>query len=356
MVARKSATGIGTGYPFTRSIPGRSDRDTTIRCGFAFSKRLMQGSVSQTGREARGVNPSRNQHTIAASCEIRGRGYWSGQAVCVTVHPAALGTGIRLVRVDLPPPNTCLANVRFRQEAGLRTILANGDVRFQMVEHLMAALAALEIDNCIVEIDAEELPALDGSSLGYVEQLSSAGLIVQAAPRPRLVIRDRYRIGNLDGWVELAPARHGETYYEYQLSFDDDTPIAPQAFGIELTPDRFIREVSSARTFVTEKQATAIRSSGVAAHVTNQDLLVIGEAGPIDNAFRFENECARHKTLDLIGDLALSGVEFVGRVTSFRGGHSLNGKVAERLAGLANPSYARGFPSNRSVASGRKAG
>lgn len=302
------------------------------------------------------MNPSRNQHTIAASCEIRGRGYWSGQDVCVTVHPAALGTGIRLVRVDLPAPNACLANVRFRQDASLRTILTNGDVRFEMVEHLMAALAALEIDNCLVEIDAEELPALDGSSLGYVEQLSSAGLIVQAASRSRLVIRDRYRIGNLDGWIELAPARHGETYYEYQLSFDDDTPIVPQAFGIELTPDRFIREVSPARTFVTETQATAIRSSGVAAHVTNQDLLVIGGSGPIDNEFRFENECARHKTLDLIGDLALSGVEFIGRVTSFRGGHNLNGKVAERLAELASRSSIRGLTPHRSIASGRKAG
>ncbi len=302
------------------------------------------------------MNPSRNQHTIAASCEIRGRGYWSGQDVRVTVHPAALGTGIRLVREDLPAPNACLANVRFRQDASLRTILTNGDVRFQMVEHLMAALAALEIDNCLVEIDAEELPALDGSSLGYVEQLGRAGLIVQAALRPRLVIRDRYRIGNLDGWIELAPARHGETYYEYQLSFDDDTPIAPQAYGIELTPDRFIREVSPARTFVTEQQATAIRSSGVASHVTNQDLLVIGETGPIDNEFRFENECARHKTLDLIGDLALSGVEFIGRVTSFRGGHNLNGKVAERLAELARQSSIRGLSPNRSIASGRKAG
>jgi UDP-3-O-acyl-N-acetylglucosamine deacetylase len=258
--------------------------------------------------------------------------------------------------VDLPAPNACLANVRFRQDASLRTILTNGDVRFEMVEHLMAALAALEIDNCLVEIDAEELPALDGSSLGYVEQLSSAGLIVQAASRSRLVIRDRYRIGNLDGWIELAPARHGETYYEYQLSFDDDTPIVPQAFGIELTPDRFIREVSPARTFVTETQATAIRSSGVAAHVTNQDLLVIGGSGPIDNEFRFENECARHKTLDLIGDLALSGVEFIGRVTSFRGGHNLNGKVAARLAELASRSSIRGLTPHRSIASGRKAG
>jgi UDP-3-O-acyl N-acetylglucosamine deacetylase len=321
---------------------------------------LLKGSAGtrmcehEAGRP--GVNPSRNQHTIAASCEIRGRGYWSGQDVRMVIHPAPLGSGVRLVRVDLARPNGCQALVGFRQEAALRTNLANGEACFQMVEHLMAALAALEIDNCLVEVDSEEFPALDGSSLGYVEPLSRAGLIVQAAPRRRLVIRDRYRIGAPNGWVELSPAHHGETYYEYQLSFDDDTPIAPQAYGVELTPDRFIREVASARTFITAAQAAEIRAAGMASHVTNQDLLVIGDAGPIENQYRFANECARHKTLDLIGDLALSGVEFVGRVISFRGGHSLNGKVAQRLAELAIQQSSRQLPLSVTRQPSRRAG
>ena len=139
----------------------------------------------------------------------------------------------------------------------------------------------------------------------------------------------------MNGWVEATPARNGESYFEYQLSFDDQTPISPQAFGIELVPDRFIRDVAPARTFVTSAQAQQIRASGVAAHVTNQDLLVIGDAGPIDNAYRFANECARHKALDLIGDLALAGVQLVGRFVSFRGGHSLNGQAAQLMATLA---------------------
>lgn len=281
------------------------------------------------------MKPSRNQHTIAVSCEIRGRGYWSGREVEVMIHPAPLGTGVRLVRSDLPSQPHCDAVVRYRHDANLRTNLAQGKAKFQMVEHLMAAVAALEIDNCVCEINAEELPALDGSSLGFVEQLSSAGLIVQAAPMKQLVIRDRYRIGTMGGWVEATPAHAGESYFEYQLSFDDETPIAPQAFGIELTPDRFIREIAPARTFVTKAQADQIRASGMASHVTNQDLLVIGYDGPVENQYRFKNECARHKTLDLIGDLALAGVELIGRFTSFRGGHNLNGKLAHQLAELA---------------------
>ncbi len=129
-----------------------------------------------------------------------------GKPFASTIHPAALGhrqSGWFVSTSTIP--NTCPASVRYREEASLRTNLAHGDARFQMVEHLMAALAALEIDNCIVEIDAEELPALDGSSLGYVEQLSRAGLDRAGRARAnRLVIRDRYRIGNLDGWVELS--------------------------------------------------------------------------------------------------------------------------------------------------------
>jgi UDP-3-O-acyl N-acetylglucosamine deacetylase len=281
------------------------------------------------------VTPSRNQHTLAVSCEVHGRGYWTGKQVQVAIHPASIGTGLRFIRTDMAEPNHCQASIEFREDASLRTNLLNGEVRLQMVEHLMAALAALEIDNCIIEIDGEEFPALDGSSLRYVEAMSDAGLIIQAAEKRRLVIQETMRIERGSSWVELSPALHGESYFEYRLSFDDQIPINSQTFGLNLTPDRFIREVAAARTFVTEQQAASIRAQGVAAHVTNQDLLVIGDDGPIENTYRFNDECARHKTLDLIGDLALSGVEFIGRATSFRGGHSLNGEVAEYLKELA---------------------
>ncbi len=157
-----------------------------------------------------GVIPSRNEHTIATSCDIQGRGYWSGQMVTVAIHPAPMGTGVRLVRSDLGGNDVCPANVDFRADASLRTNLECGTAKFQMVEHLMAALSGLEIDNCLVEIDAEELPALDGSSQGFVQKLRSAGLIVQARQRERLVIQDRYRIGSPAGWIEASLAKRGE--------------------------------------------------------------------------------------------------------------------------------------------------
>lgn len=278
---------------------------------------------------------SRNEHTIAASCEVSGRGYWSGRNVHVCIEPASAGTGIQLIRADLPGTPMCPASIEYRQNAALRTNLVHGHASFQMVEHLLAALAAMEIDNCFVAVDAEELPGLDGSSAAYVEALRNAGLIVQAHAKKRLVVTETIRIEDNGSWIEASPSHDGRAYFEYRLSFDDSTPISPQTFGLHLTPYQFIREVSRARTFVTESQATQIRSSGLAAHVTNQELLVIGNNGPLENKFHYPNECARHKTLDMIGDLALAGLELVGRFVSFRGGHNLNGTMAKHLAETA---------------------
>lgn len=278
--------------------------------------------------------PSRNEHTIAASCSVSGRGYWSGKEVTVAIHPAPSGSGVKLVRSDLEAQPSCHAAVTNRVDASLRTNLCAGDASFEMVEHLMAALYALEIDNCLVEVDGEELPGLDGSSLAYVEVLRESGLILQAGSRPRLIINQTIRVGDGSGWIEATPSRNDNSVFEYQLSFDGPSPIRSQGYRVELTPRRFTREIAAARTFVTAAQAKEIRAAGLASHVGNQDLLVIDDAGPVDNQYRFTNECARHKTLDLIGDLALSGVDLVGNFVSFRGGHRLNGKMADRLAQL----------------------
>lgn len=278
------------------------------------------------------MKPSRNEHSIAVSCEVSGRGYWSGREVHVRIHPAPAGTGVRLIRSDLPNCPECPAVVGHARDCQFRTNLECGDARFAMIEHLMAALAALEVDNCRVEIDGEELPGLDGSSAPYVEALRHAGLIVQARARKQLVIAQPLRVELGGSWITAAPSCDGKAHFEYRLSYDDQTPIRPQSYRCSLTPQRFMREVAPARTFVTEVQADQLRSQGVARHVTNQDLLVFGSDGPIGNELRFSDECARHKTLDMIGDLALVGVDFVGEFVSYRGGHRLNAMLARALA------------------------
>ncbi len=281
------------------------------------------------------MNASRNEHTIASSCEVSGRGYWSGRLVHVVISPAPAGTGVQLIRSDLAGKPVCEVVVTNRSDASLRTNLQSGEASFQMVEHLMAALAALEIDNCAVEIDGQELPGLDGSSQPYVEALQHCGLIVQAKSKERLLLSQTIRVANGNRWIEARPASDGRTTFEYRLSFDDATPIKSQTYSFRCTPARFAREVAPARTFVTKQQADQLRSKGVASHVTNQDLLVFGDAGPIDNQLRFPNECARHKTLDLVGDLALVGVDLIAHIISSRGGHQLNGQLAQQLFDLA---------------------
>lgn len=291
--------------------------------------------------EALSVNPSRNEHTIASSCEVVGRGYWSGKHVRVVCNPSPAGSGITLVRSDLPDRPSCPALTQYAYDANFRTNLCNGDAKFAMVEHLMAALSGLEIDNCVVEIDAEELPGLDGSSLAFAEALIDAGLIVQAAIRRRLVVERPIRVEADGCWIDALPLVTAVSgveqgaYYEYRLDYEDSGVVPPQTFGVLSTPQRFASDIAGARTFVTADQAAMLRSQGVASHVTNQDLVVLGPDGPVDNTFRFDNECARHKTLDLIGDLALAGVDLAGHFVSYRGGHILNGRMASELATLA---------------------
>ncbi len=281
------------------------------------------------------MNLSRNQQTISKSCRLSGQGYWSGECVQVVLNPSPVGTGVRLVRADLPGSPGCVVSSGNRSDAQLRTNFRSGEASFQMVEHLLSALYALQVDNCIVEVDAEEFPGLDGSCLPYVQAITGAGIVSQTESCPVLVVDRAIRIEAGDRWIEASPPKASEAYFEYRLGFDRPCHIPSQTFGFELEPAAFAAEVAPARTFVTETQANMLRGQGVASHVTNQDLLVYGADGPIENELRFEDECSRHKTLDLIGDLAVSGIQLAGRFVSHRGGHSLNGRMAKRLFELA---------------------
>lgn len=274
----------------------------------------------------------RYEHTLAAACEVRGRGYWSGQTIHVRFLPAAAGTGIRMVRTDLPGRPQCPALTSHAAEQSLRTNLSAGAARFEMIEHLMAALYALQIDNCIVEVDAAEMPGFDGSAQRFTDALRAAGLVEQTAVRKCYVIDRPFRVGDETCWVTAEPVSGDRACYEYHLDYGDHTPIVPQTYSGTLDAMTFCRELAAARTFVTADQVAQLQAQGVGRHVGPQDLLVFDANGLIDNALRFDNECARHKTLDLIGDLSLVGVDLIGRFVSCRGGHRLNAELARALA------------------------
>ena len=285
----------------------------------------------------------RSEYTIQNPCEVAGRGYWSGQAISVRFLPAPAQTGIVFVRTDLPDRPRIPALVDYRESMSLRTVLCNADgVAVAMVEHLMAALVGNGIDNCIVEVSAEEMPGLDGSAAEFANAIQGAGRLEQDAVVTPYVVDRVIRLGTAASWIEASPVSGDFLNVEYQLDYGDQ-PIPAQEFSFDLVDSQsFCRELAPARTFVTSDQAEQLRSQGIASHVTARDLLIFSANGVVDNTLHFENECARHKALDMVGDLALAGFPLIGRFVSNRGGHELNAEMARKLRSLRlreNPGY-----------------
>ena len=271
------------------------------------------------------------QQTLARPVSVRGLGYWSGLEAEVQFHPAPEGTGRVFVRSDLPHQPRIPVCVGNRIEVPLRTVLALGTASVEMVEHILAALAAAGIDNCEIRVNRAEMPGMDGSSLAFTRAIQEAGVERQHSSRPRLIVRSPIRLGDDASWLLAEPAVSSEFYVRYELDYPDAPAIGRQVFALEVTAESFSRELTSARTFLLEREANWLRQQGLGRHVGMQDLLVFSDEGPIDNTLRYSDECVRHKTLDLIGDLALSGCELVGRFTAHRTGHRMNAEMVRQL-------------------------
>jgi UDP-3-O-[3-hydroxymyristoyl] N-acetylglucosamine deacetylase len=273
----------------------------------------------------------RKQQTLAAPVEIRGVGYWSGAPVRLEFRPAAAGHGVVFVRGDLPGQPRIPATVDCRTDIPLRTVLCRDGVCVEMVEHVMAALAGLQIDNCEIRTDAPEMPGFDGSCLPLVESLMAVGRTEQDAPRPRIVVQNPLRCGNAQSWIEARPVASDKMVLAYELDYGSGSPIGRQSLEVTLSPRHFRRNLAPSRTFLLETEAQALNAQGLGRHVTCKDLLVFSPRGLIDNTLRFPDECVRHKMVDMAGDLALAGCDLVGRFVAFRSGHRLNAELVRRL-------------------------
>ncbi len=277
------------------------------------------------------MDTTRNQRTIAARATVEGFGYWEGRDVRLEFHPAEPDAGIVFVRRDLAGRPRIAAHVANRMETPRRTTIRVGDARVEMIEHVMAALAGLEIDNCEVWTDQAEMPGCDGSSEPFVRALDAVGIVSQDARRTSRVLSAPTRLGDAASWVEARPSRDTTTVLHYQLDYGGQGTIGQQTFELALTPESFRREVAPCRTFLLKAEADWLLSQGLARRVTGRDLLVFGDQGPIDNTLRFPDECVRHKVLDLIGDLALAGCDWTGRFNAYRSGHRLNADLVRTL-------------------------
>jgi UDP-3-O-[3-hydroxymyristoyl] N-acetylglucosamine deacetylase/3-hydroxyacyl-[acyl-carrier-protein] dehydratase len=213
-----------------------------------------------------------------------------------------------------------------------RTSLRNGTVGVETVEHCLAAVSGLGIDNLEIELTGPELPGLDGSCMPYVDTLCKAGLLEQDASPLVYRITDAITVREGDAMIAALPSETDDLSILYDLDYAENPAIGRQVFAMDLTREQFEQGIASSRTFLLEKEAEYLRQSGYGRHLTYQDILVLGPKGPIDNTYRFPDEPVRHKILDLIGDLSILGRRLTGRIVCYKSGHSLNQALVKKLA------------------------
>ncbi|MCA9063455.1 MAG: UDP-3-O-[3-hydroxymyristoyl] N-acetylglucosamine deacetylase [Planctomycetaceae bacterium] len=272
------------------------------------------------------------QHTLAGEAELSGTGLFSGRPATIRLLPSAEDRGIVFRRVDLngsPAVRAAIQNVTPTPRR--TTLVASSGARVQTVEHLLAALAGLRIDNCVIEIDGDEVPAMDGSSLPFCEAILAAGIQAQGQPRRTLSFAQPMAAADdrAEQRIEVTPAAGAETSICYELDYGGVTALPAQSLQIQITPESFLRDIAGARTFVMESEVEALRQQGFGKHLTASDLVVFADDGTvIDNALRWPDEPVRHKILDCLGDLLLCGSPFAGNIVARRSGHQLNHVMA----------------------------
>jgi UDP-3-O-[3-hydroxymyristoyl] N-acetylglucosamine deacetylase/3-hydroxyacyl-[acyl-carrier-protein] dehydratase len=275
------------------------------------------------------------QKTIKNDAKISGKGLFTGKDAKVVFKPAELDSGIVFIRTDIDETVRISAVAPNISKQDRRTTIQKGSITIDTVEHCLAAISALEIDNLIVEVAGPEMPAPDCSSAEYFKVLQKAQLVEQQGPRKELVIRQSISITSDDASIYALPYPDDALNITYDLDYTGHTGINRQLFSCRLTPEGFEKNLAPARTFLLEAEAKMFQAKGIGKHLSPKDLLVINSDGPIKNSYRFPNECARHKIVDLIGDIALIGRALKGRIVAYKSGHDLNQRLAEKLYKMA---------------------
>ncbi len=275
------------------------------------------------------------QKTIKTEAKIAGKGLFGGQESKLVFRSAPVDTGIVFVRTDVAEPVRISALAGNIAERSRRTTLRNGSVSIETVEHCLAAARALEIDNLIIEVEGDELPAPDCSSAGYLRALQRAGIVEQQEKRKEFIIHEPISVFEGDASIYALPYDDDCLNITYDLDYGGHTGIGRQVFSCRLNAETFEKHLAGARTFLLEAEAKQFQARGVGRHLGPRDILVINSDGPIKNSYKWPNECVRHKIVDLIGDLALVGRVVKGRIVAYKSGHSLNQKLARKLYELS---------------------
>jgi UDP-3-O-acyl N-acetylglucosamine deacetylase len=277
----------------------------------------------------------RYQRTLAAPAEVSGVGFVGGGRVRAVFRPAPPDTGVVFRRADKPGSPPVPARVAEVTGTRRRTTLGSPAAGITLVEHLLAALSGLRIDNCVVDLDGPEPPGLDGSAAGFVAALAAAGGVLQPVRRAIRAAARPVVVSAAGATLALHPTDRPGLRISYALDYGPQAAVPRQAFTTDITPGIVAAAVAACRTFLTQPEADALRAQGVGRHLTHADLLVFGPHGPVSNRLRFADEPARHKVLDLLGDLALCGFDLAGHLVAYRSGHALNAELARQLVQAA---------------------
>jgi UDP-3-O-[3-hydroxymyristoyl] N-acetylglucosamine deacetylase/3-hydroxyacyl-[acyl-carrier-protein] dehydratase len=256
---------------------------------------------------------------------------FSGAQVQVRFVPADVDTGIVFVRTDLDEPVRIEANIRNIAERGRRTAIKKGQTSVETIEHCMAALNALEIDNIIIETGAPEMPGFDGGSGEYFKTLKNCGFVEQQKPKKEFAIAEAVSLREAGASIYALPTDGDALEITYDMDYTKHTGIGRQLLTCTMSAEYFEANLAPARTFLLEAEAKQFQARGVGTHLGPRDILVINSDGPIKNNFRFADECVRHKIVDLIGDIALIGRRITGRIVAYKSGHNLNQQLAGKL-------------------------
>ncbi|MDD5084458.1 MAG: UDP-3-O-acyl-N-acetylglucosamine deacetylase [Candidatus Omnitrophica bacterium] len=272
------------------------------------------------------------QKTLRSEVSFSGKGIHTGCDCCVCLKPAEAGRGVRFVRTDLvssPEIKATFENVNTGGLHGRQTTLGAGENTVSTVEHLLATFMALGVDNAVVCVSGPELPALDGSAKEYAEKIMAAGLVEQPLVRKGFSLKSPVYYTE-DGAGLVALPFEGKKI-SYTLSYQDEG-LSDQFASFPITPEVFIKEIAPARTFCLKKEAEFLVNSGYGKGANFGNTLVFEDGRPMKNTLRFKNEAARHKILDLLGDLFLLGCSIEGHIVSFRSGHTQNLAMVKKLA------------------------
>jgi len=267
------------------------------------------------------------QRTLKEEASCVGIGLHSGRRVNLALKPAGAATGIVFRRVDLGGIEIP-ASARFLSHINHATCLAKDGVRIETIEHLLASLRALGVDNVVVELDGPEVPIMDGSASPFIYLIHEAG--IRTLPTSRSYIRLSRPISVADGGRFVAAYPCDQMRLSYTINFDHPL-LKHQEYSIEVDEDSFVEEIAPARTFGFLRDVELMRQAGLALGGSLDNAIVLGETGVLNNPLRFPDEFVRHKILDLLGDLVLLGRPLLAHVVAVRAGHALHTELVKAV-------------------------